>query len=386
MARFERDGKVFEITSNDTRYKSELRAHLREGWTRVVDPRCEEPLGAEPRNPVLEDALRADPDDLGTKLVYADWLQQQGHPRGALIAVQHRLAQTPGDRELVEAERRILVDAGDALISKALLANFGLWRGTAEIERLGNFYAGGKITFDHGFIREAKVDLRQRTADEDALWELVRHPSARALAKLHVELDASRDIDLVAALLLHGPELPLRSLALLKTGAASATLSLARLGVVYPLLEELEVRTSYVRFAGASLPHLRKLALWTIDSDVGVAVEEMPALEDLTLDKPDPDKLEVAFERGMVPNLRRIAFVNSQSPLHVLRLAWRIGGQLESITMRRTYAGGSSTEFLVVHRARFPQLAELRIDATTPPADIDRLRAAGYAVSLIAVT
>src|SRR5688572_26078967 len=47
VARFEKHGQVFEITSSDARYVTELRKRLRDGWTRVCDPRIEVPLGAE---------------------------------------------------------------------------------------------------------------------------------------------------------------------------------------------------------------------------------------------------------------------------------------------------------------------------------------------------
>ncbi|HEX7701448.1 MAG TPA: TIGR02996 domain-containing protein [Kofleriaceae bacterium] len=35
----------------------------------------------------LESAILADPDDLATYLVYADWLQAHGYPRGELIVL-----------------------------------------------------------------------------------------------------------------------------------------------------------------------------------------------------------------------------------------------------------------------------------------------------------
>src|SRR5688572_31485854 len=99
--------------------------------------------------------MRADPDDVGAPLVYADWLQQQGHPRGALIAVQHRLSLNPRDNDLVEAERRIIEDARDALLSKPLLAHLAILRRNAdgmavEIAGSRNLYAGGTATFDYG--------------------------------------------------------------------------------------------------------------------------------------------------------------------------------------------------------------------------------------------
>jgi uncharacterized protein (TIGR02996 family) len=42
-------------------------------------------------NAELEQAIRNHPDDPKAYLVYADWLQTAGDPRGELIAVQHRL-------------------------------------------------------------------------------------------------------------------------------------------------------------------------------------------------------------------------------------------------------------------------------------------------------
>jgi uncharacterized protein (TIGR02996 family) len=38
----------------------------------------------------FEAAIAASPDDEAAYLVYADWLQQRGDPRGELIVLQHR--------------------------------------------------------------------------------------------------------------------------------------------------------------------------------------------------------------------------------------------------------------------------------------------------------
>ena len=50
----------------------------------------------------LDAALRARPDDRETFLVYADWLQARGDPRGALIAAQHALLDDPESPPLRE--------------------------------------------------------------------------------------------------------------------------------------------------------------------------------------------------------------------------------------------------------------------------------------------
>src|SRR5687768_8288176 len=56
----------------------------------------------------LEARILADPDDADAYLVYADWLQARGDPRGELITVQQRLAASPGDRSLLARERELV--------------------------------------------------------------------------------------------------------------------------------------------------------------------------------------------------------------------------------------------------------------------------------------
>jgi uncharacterized protein (TIGR02996 family) len=59
-----------------------------------------------PRNPELEAAVASNPDDDQAYLVYADWLQQQGDPRGELI-VKHARAADP-DAFVAEHETDLL--------------------------------------------------------------------------------------------------------------------------------------------------------------------------------------------------------------------------------------------------------------------------------------
>src|SRR5204863_3882450 len=63
-------------------------------------------------NPKLEQAIVEDPDDDALRLIYGDWLQQQGDPRGELIAVQQKLSGVTGSRvaSLPRRERALLVD------------------------------------------------------------------------------------------------------------------------------------------------------------------------------------------------------------------------------------------------------------------------------------
>src|SRR5688500_10549380 len=69
--------------------------------------------GKAARNEALEAAILADPSQPGAYLVYGDWLQQQGDPRGELVAVQHALLSARGkefarlkirEQEILDAE------------------------------------------------------------------------------------------------------------------------------------------------------------------------------------------------------------------------------------------------------------------------------------------
>src|ERR1043165_1674592 len=71
------------------------------------------------RNADLEAAIVADPEDEGPYLVYADWLQSRGDPRGELIVVQH--ARGPAWAKLRIRERELLSRYRDALLGPAAL-------------------------------------------------------------------------------------------------------------------------------------------------------------------------------------------------------------------------------------------------------------------------
>jgi uncharacterized protein (TIGR02996 family) len=378
VARFEKAGKVFEITSADGRYATEQRRHLREGWIRVADPRCEVPLGAEPINPTLEEALRGDARDIGAAIVYADWLQQQGHPRGALITVQHRLSTSPHDMELVEAERKIVEEAKDSLLSKPLLAHLAIDRAGKETTLSRNLYDGGQITFDHGFIRRARLELKRRGGDEDLLWELLRHPSARVLDALELNVDQSRDIALVIALLTHGPRPPLRSLVL--RSDHRGTVDLAGLDAAFPLLEELVVEAHNHRFGALDLPRLRRLDVRSPRTDLSrlLAAHAWPALESLAI-ADDHEKYRLAFERPTFPKLRELVFVgpltdedaednpDDSDGLFLCQMLVRspAAPQIERIELAHLSIGYDACMLLVQHRERLARLVELDLPHTS---------------------
>ncbi|MEO0601459.1 MAG: WGR domain-containing protein [Myxococcota bacterium] len=72
-----------------------IRQKLAKGYERVGDELVAPRTGA--GNPELEAALAADPDDLETRLVYADWLMSQEATLGELIALEVEHARTGDD-------------------------------------------------------------------------------------------------------------------------------------------------------------------------------------------------------------------------------------------------------------------------------------------------
>jgi uncharacterized protein (TIGR02996 family) len=64
-------------------------------------------------------AIREQPDDDTVRLVYADWLAENGQPdRGEFIRVQIELACTPPTEEADERRRRVLLDRQAELLKK----------------------------------------------------------------------------------------------------------------------------------------------------------------------------------------------------------------------------------------------------------------------------
>lgn len=67
-------------------------------------------------NASLAKKVDANPDDNDAWVVYADWLQSQGDPRGELAVVQEGLRTDPKNKALLSAEKKLLKDHKDAIV------------------------------------------------------------------------------------------------------------------------------------------------------------------------------------------------------------------------------------------------------------------------------
>lgn len=247
---------------------------------------------AEPANPALESQIVEEPTDAGRYLVYADWLQGQGHPRGELGVIQSARAGRPDDAELAKAERALLERHPE--LAPPHLTEAARRRKAGQPDELP------VVTWENGFIvgaRLARASDRVRFTVRELVAELLAHPASRFLRELRIGAlgpDAHDYAEIIDEIRRGCPS-TLRVFSLVDLPPGSAELVFANLADVtplleaMPLLEELRLAGNHVQLGKLALPKLRRLAVATTDPDVLLALSKasLPALEALELSSGD---------------------------------------------------------------------------------------------------
>lgn len=138
------------------------------------------------RNPDLEAKLIADPTNTDAYLVYADFLQSKGDPRGELITLHHA-GKTKEAEELLEAR-------ADELYGP--LKNYRkAFDGTADhaFTWRNGFIRSARLSFDSNSVDEVEVDDDVEISLETGLAELLRHPSGMLLEELVIPINMLDD-------------------------------------------------------------------------------------------------------------------------------------------------------------------------------------------------
>ncbi|MCE9667170.1 WGR domain-containing protein [Myxococcus stipitatus] len=325
-------------------------------------------------NPELEAAILKDPDNADAYLVYGDWLQAQGDPRGELIALQNAQAKATG-AEASTAKRQV-----NAHIKKhqALLLG-GLTKAWADEEL--------SVEWHLGFIREARIAKKDYDSELDVpetLKKLLSHPSARFLRSLTigmVDMDGENSYDDVTEAIAQSGERP--------------TLQSLFLGdFEYP--DETEISWSYLNDVSPALkvlPNLRSLRLRGASAELGkidlpelrefiVETGGLPraAIQSITSAKwPKLEKLEIWFgsdnygaEGGVddiqpildgkgLPSLKKLGLCNSEftdALANVLPKA-KILAQLEQLDLSKGTLSDAGAKVLADNAAAFAHLKHM---------------------------
>ncbi|MCA9671303.1 MAG: TIGR02996 domain-containing protein [Myxococcales bacterium] len=149
----------------------------------------------------LDAALRARPDDRETFLVYADWLQARGEPRGELICVQsalaecrQRLRRAREGREALHATLQQLERAEILLLTLHRGRFFGPQLGAVARIDVQTYYSDLLyLDWQLGFVRRAAINGRRMPMRSDrcrGLWKALRETrSAMLLREAEVHVD-----------------------------------------------------------------------------------------------------------------------------------------------------------------------------------------------------
>lgn len=138
------------------------------------------------RDQALEAKLIDNPADHAAYLVYADWLQSQGDPRGELIKLQHEGKADEAQSLLEEHEEAFLgplvnyETSFDGFEEKA----FDWSRG---------FIKKATLSYDNSTADDVEVDDGVEIALETALETLLTHPSGALLEELEIPINMLDD-------------------------------------------------------------------------------------------------------------------------------------------------------------------------------------------------
>ena len=247
-------------------------------------------------NPQLEAAIENDPDDEEAYLVYGDWLQTEGDPRGELIAMQ--IAAEGDARPAVKA-------APGKLLAANVPALLGpLARHVPDVREL----AAAPFRWRFGFIHRVELGAAA------ILDEVLAHPSGRFVVELAARCADHAEATALLAVIERVQPAALRELDV-AVSAPSGTLG--NLEALWPALSRLErIALAAARFelAGLALPAARRVRFvprtMSEGSAVAIARAPWPVLErlelDLTRSEADFVDLQPLFARPDLPALTHL--------------------------------------------------------------------------------
>lgn len=249
--------------------------------------------------------LRAAIDD-ELVLVFGDWLQSVGDPRGELIAIDHALERATGAQrdELIARHKRLLADRTTALA------------------------VPGEAVWRRGFVSTITIN------QPSAIATTLAHPSLIQLRELHIESAAP----VTAAMLPRQLPPTIEALEL-----ATPSSELAVIVAAVPNLRRLRLRgDSELAIAHPQLTTLELIGNQQVRRLSALAPKAVPALTELVLRAQQlDDAVELLAKARIARQLKRLVLdgdLSELAPLAASRL------ELDEIDLRKTRFAGQGTQ------------------------------------------
>lgn len=365
----------------------------RKGYVRV--------RGNEPRAPIavvdasdLEAVAMADPDNREARLIYADWLQGQGDPRGELIAVQLALGTASGTQrtQLQREETRILRDHNERLVPARIQQ--AMDDQERRRPRDSNRWSRGvwergctTIHWDGGFITRARIAREREEGEssvEELLGDLLDHPSGRLLRELEIgplgvcdTFDYSGVVDVLV-----GRDLPLlQAFSMADFSHEDCELSwselgsLGRLWKAIPNVERVVVRGGSFSLGFMELPRARSFAARTgglaRDNIEAICQARWPELQHLEIwfgnsyygADGEVQDIEAIFQGRGSSQLTSLGLMNAEFTDSICRRLPRspIARQLTDLDLSMGTMTDEGATALTRDRRAFPRLERLTV-------------------------
>jgi uncharacterized protein (TIGR02996 family) len=310
----------------------------------------------------IDDAL----DDAEAYVIYADWLQAHGDPRGELIVLQQQNKTTAANKLIEQNKQHFygkLADARDMLeaYEYSPLGRTTTWRwGYLETIWLSN-----KHERFNGDLPEIDVD--------EALGWILGHPSARFVRELTVGIVNFEDngYDGIAKAIGNHPMPTLRKLILGDFHSEETELNWSNMGNVQPMykalpnLESLTLRSGSMALGKIELPNLKELIVITGGFDVGslqsICQARWSKLERLSLQLGSDNKftvkdLQPIFDAKAFPSVKHLGLGNTaiSDAICTALVNSKIAAQLEFLDLSLGTMGDAGAAALA--GGRFPRL------------------------------
>ncbi len=330
------------------------------------------------RNKKLEAMISKDPEDADAYLAYADWLQEQGDPRGELIMVQHALAAMPKNKKLLKAQEQLLSDYkehfwGDVAPYAAEMTEDVVWSmGYIKSAKLKTTYER-----DPSFGDEGKM-----VKYEDVLRDFLALASSTFLQSLTLGIATMDQNDYSAAikLIAEAKRPTIKSMFIGDFHCEETELNWSFVGFVEPLckavpnLEELTLRSGGLNAGKLAFPKLKSftvIAGGISDKALSeIAQAKWPKLERLSVqlgNEMDSKKafkaLKPIFDAKGLKNVRHLGLGNfdASDELCTHLAKSKIAKQIEELDLSQGTLGDAGVAALVAEAKQFAKLTSIDV-------------------------